>query len=90
MSSRAAFPTELYVPDETARLPSPVSMLLPLASPKRPAGALNPSDAALFPTPPCTAEGCLKEASHTPGVLPPGGCPGNPLCGLSAHSAALN
>ena len=49
-------------------------------------------------TPPCTVEGCLKEASHTPCALPPvkkagyrgtvpGGCPGDPLCGLSARSA---
>jgi len=73
--------------DETARLPSPVSVLKPLAASKRPAGALSPTDVALFQTSPCTAEGCLKEASHTPGALPPGGCPGNPLCGLSARSA---
>ena len=33
-------------------------------------------------------ECCLKEASHTPGALPSGGCPGNPICGLSARSAA--
>ena len=56
---------------------------------KRPTGALSPTDVALFPTSPCTAEGCLKEASHTPGTLPTGVCPGNPLCGLSARSAAL-
>ena len=30
-----------------------------------------------------------KEASRTLGALPPVGCPGNPLCGLSARSAAL-
>ena len=57
------------------------------------AGALNPTDVVLFPTSPCTAECRLKEASHTPGALPLGGCPGNPLCGLwlslSARSAAL-
>ena len=47
--------------DETARLPSPVSMHSPLAASKRPAGALSPADVALFPTSPCTAEGCLKD-----------------------------
>ena len=62
--------------------------LSPLAASKRPAGALSPTDVALFPTSPCTAECCLKEASHTPGALPSGGCPGNPICGLSARSAA--
>jgi len=36
--------------DETARLPSPVSRLSPLAASKRPAGALSPTDVALFPT----------------------------------------
>ena len=86
-------PPAVYAPlpgdDETARLPSPVSMLSPLAASKRPTGALSPTDVALFPTFQCTAEGCLKEASHTPGNLPPGGCPGNPLCGLSVRSAAL-
>jgi len=75
--------------DETARPPLPVSMLSPWAASKRPAGALSPTDVALFPTSPCTAEGCLKEASHTPGTLPLGGFPGNPLCGISARSAAL-
>ena len=70
--------------DETARPPSPVPMLSPLAASKRPAGALSPTDVALFPTSPCTAEGCLKEARHTPGTLHPEGCPDNPLCGLSA------
>jgi len=75
--------------DETARLPSLVSRLPPLAASKRPAGALSPTDVALFPTSPCTAECCLKEAIHTRGALPPGGCPGNPICGLSARSAAL-
>ena len=74
--------------DETASLPSLVSKLSPLAASKRPAGALSPTDVALFPTSPCTAECCLKEASHTPGALPSGGCPGNPICGLSARSAA--
>ena len=64
-------------------------MLPPLVASKRPAGALSPTDVALFPAFPCTAEGCLKEVTHTPGTLPPGGCPGNPLCGLSARSAAL-
>ena len=59
-----------------------------MAASKRPAGALSPTDVALFPTSPCTAECCLKEASHTPGALPSGGCPGNPICGLSARSAA--
>ena len=52
--------------DETARLPSLVSRLPPLAASKRPAGALSPYDVALFQTFPCTAECCLKEASHTP------------------------
>ena len=86
-------PPAVYGPlpddDETARLPSPVSMLSPFAASKLPAGALSPTDVALFPTSPSTAEGCLKEASHTPGALPPGGCPGNPLCGLSTRCAAL-
>ena len=86
-------PPAVYGPlpgdDETARLPPPVSMLSPWAASKRPAGALSPADVALFPTSPCTAEGCLKEASHTPGTLPLGGFPGNPLCGISARSAAL-
>ena len=75
--------------DETASLPSLVSKLSPLAASKRPAGALSPTDVALFPAFPCTAKCCLKKASHTPGALPPGGCPGNPICGLSARSAAL-
>ena len=75
--------------DETTRPPLSVPMLSPLAASKRPAGALNPTDVALFPTSPCTAEGSLKEASHTPGTLPLGGSPGNPLCGISARSAAL-
>jgi len=76
--------------DETARLPSLVSMLSPSATPKRPAGALSPTDVALFPTFPCTNEGSLKKTSHTPGALFPGGCPGNPpSCGLSARSAVL-
>ena len=65
--------------DETASLPSLVSRLPPLAASKRPAGALSPTDVALFPTSPCTTEGCLKEASHTPGAF----------FGLSARSAAL-
>ena len=65
-------PRSLIGDDETAHLPSPVSMLSPLAASKRPAGALSPTDVALFPTFPCTAEGCLKEASHTPYTLPPG------------------
>ena len=69
--------------DETARLP-----FSPLAASKRPAGALSPIDVALFPTLPCTAECCLKETSHTSGALPSGGFPGNPICGLSAHSRA--
>ena len=75
--------------DETARLPLPVSMLSPLAAPKRPAGALSPTDSVLFPTSPCTAEGSLKEASHTPGTFSPGGFPGNPHCGLFASSTVL-
>jgi len=48
--------------DETARLPSLVSMLTLFAASKRHAGALSHTDVALFPTPqisPCTAEGCL-------------------------------
>ena len=75
--------------DETARLPLPVSMLSPWAASKRPAGALSPTDVALFPTSPCTAEGGLREASHMAGTLSPGGFPGNPPCGLSARTAAL-
>ena len=75
--------------DETARLPSLVSRLSPLAASKRPAGALSPIDVALFPTFPCTAECCLKEASHTPGALPSERFPSNQICGLSARSAAL-
>jgi len=90
-------PPAVYGPlpgdDETARLPPPVSMLSPWAASKRPADALSPADVALFPTSLCTAvhtaEGCLKEASHTPGTLPLGGCPGNPIGGLSARPAAL-
>ena len=75
--------------DETARLPSLVSRLPPLAASKHLAGALSPTDVALFPSFPYTAECCLKEASHMPGALPLGGFPGNPICGLSARSAAL-
>ena len=40
--------------DETARPPLPVSMLSPWAASKRPAGALSPTDVALFPISPCT------------------------------------
>ena len=36
--------------DETARLPSPVSVLSPLAASRRPAGALSPTNVALFQT----------------------------------------
>ena len=68
--------------DETARLPLPVSMFPPLAASKRPAGALSPTDVALFPTSPCTAEGSVKEANHPPGTLSPGGYP-------ATHPAAL-
>ena len=75
--------------DETVRLPLPVSMLSPWAASKRPAGALSPTDVALFQTSPCTAEGSLREAGHMPGALSPGGFPGNPPCGLSARTAAL-
>ena len=75
--------------DETARLLSLVSVLSPLAASKRPTGAPSPTGFALSPTSPCTAEGCLKEASQTPGAFFPGGFPGNPLYGLSARSAAL-
>jgi hypothetical protein len=46
--------------DETARLPLPVSVLSPWAASNRPAGALSPTDVALFPTSPCTAEGQLE------------------------------
>ena len=67
----------------------PIKRLSPFAVLKRPAGALSPTTVAHFSAFPCTDEGYLKEASHTPGTLPPGGCPGNPLCGLSARSAAL-
>ena len=74
--------------DETAHLPLPVSMLSPWAASKRPAGA-SPTDVALFPTPPCTAGDSLREASHMPGTLSSGGCPGNPPYGLSASTAAL-
>ena len=49
--------------------------------PKRPAGALSPTDVALFPTSPCTAEVCSMEAK-----VSSGGFPGKPLCGLSARS----
>ena len=63
--------------DEAALLPLPVSVLSPLAAPKRPAGALSPRLAptavALFPTSRCTDEGSLKQASHTPVTLFPGG-----------------
>jgi len=55
---------------ETVRLPLPGSVLAPLAASKRPVGALSPTDVALFPTSPCTAEGSLKEASHTPDARP--------------------
>ena len=86
-------PPAVYGPlpgdDETARPPLPVSMLSPWAASKRPAGALSPTDVALFPTSPCTAEGSVKEANHPPGTLSPGGYPGNQPCGLSARSAAL-
>jgi len=68
--------------DEAARLPSLVSGPSPLAASKRPAGALSPTDVALFPTFPGTAECCLKEASHTPGALPSGGFPGNQIFGF--------
>jgi len=51
-------------------------------------GAL--SDLPAFSTPPCTAEGRVKEASHTSGTLPPGGFPGNPPRGPPCRSAALN
>ena len=82
-------PPAAHGDDETARLPSLVSRLSPLAASKRPEGALSPTDVALFPAFPYTAESCLREASHMPGALPLGECPGNPICGLSARSAAL-
>jgi len=50
-------------------------MLSPLAASKRSESALSPIDVALFPTSPCTAEGSVKEASRTPGILSPGGAP---------------
>ena len=75
--------------DETARLPLPVSMLSPWAASKRPAGALSPTDVALFPSPLCTDEGSLREASQMPGTLSPGGCPVNQPCGPSARTATL-
>ena len=82
--------------DETVRLPLPVSMLSPLAASKRPVGALGPTDVAFFPTSHSPAagafspaEGSLKEASHTPGTLSPGGCPDNQPYGPSARTAAL-
>ena len=75
--------------DEAACLPSPVSKLTPLAASKHSVGALSPTDVALFPTPPCIAEGSLKEASRTPSTLFPGGYPGSPLRAFSARSAAL-
>jgi len=50
--------------DETARLLLPASMLPPLAASKRSAGALSPTDVALFPASPCTAECSVKEASR--------------------------
>ena len=71
--------------DEAACLPSPVSRLSLLAASKRPAGALSPTDVALFPAFPCTAKGFLKEASHTPGALPPVGPWGAP----ATHSAGF-
>ena len=37
---------------------------------------------ALFPTFQCTAEGCLKEASHTPGTLPLEGAPATHFAGF--------
>ena len=75
--------------DETARLKLPVPMLPPWAASKRPAGALSPTDAALFPTSSCTDEGSMREASQMPGTLSPGGCPDNQPCGPSARAAAL-
>ena len=75
--------------DETARLPLPVSMLSPLAASKRPAGALSPTDVALFPTSSCTDEGSLREAGQMLGTLSPRGCPDNQPCGPSARAAAL-
>jgi len=68
--------------DETARHPSLVSRLSPLAASKRPAGALSPTNAALFPALPCTAECCLKGASHMPGALPPEGAPATQSAGF--------
>ena len=75
--------------DETAHPPLPVPMLSPWAASKRLAGALSPTDVALFPTSPCTDEGSLREASQMPGTLSPGGCPDNQPCGPSARAAAL-
>ena len=46
--------------DEAARLPSLVSKLSPLAASKRPAGALSPTDVALFPTSPVHRRGLLQ------------------------------
>ena len=75
--------------DETARLPLPVPMLSPWTASKRPAGALSPTDVALFPTSPCTDVGSLREASLMPGTLSPGGCPDNQPYGPSARAAVL-
>ena len=75
--------------DETARLPLPVPMLSPWAASKRLAGALSPTDVALFPTSSCTDEGSFREASQMPGTLSPGGFPDNQPCGPSARAAAL-
>ena len=75
--------------DETARLPLLVPVLSPWAASKRSAGALSPTDVALFPTSSCTDEGSLREASQMPGTLLPGGCPDNQPCRPSARAAAL-
>ena len=45
-------------------------------------GSIRTTDVVLFQTSPCTAEGRLKEASHTPGTLPPEGAP-------ATHSAGF-
>ena len=67
--------------DETARLPLPVSMLSPWAASKRPAGALSPTDVALFPTSSCTDEGSLREVKcQVP--FPPEGAPTTNPAGL--------
>ena len=55
--------------DETARLPLPVPVLSPWTASKRPAGALSPTDVALFPTSLCTDAGSLREASQVPDTL---------------------